>query len=320
MTAVTVVIPLYNKAETIVAAVESVRRQSFQDWSLIVVDDGSRDDGAARVEALGDPRIRVIRQVNAGVAAARNAGLAAAETEWVALLDADDHVHPDHLARLMALAQRHPQAVLCGAGFNYVNEAGEVRPSALSQAIESAPDGLCLLADFFMETHLHHIPFNSSAVMLRRDVALRVGGFQRGVVAGEDLLMWARMACAGPVAQSAQRTSYYVEPPMSAASRVSVIRRPQQPDVVGAALRELVQAHPERASLRLFVADWHRMRGVLFMELNERGAAVRELLTAVRWHAFTRKDLICLAALLLPAGLRANLLARRRAGKESTGT
>ena len=74
MTAVTVVIPLYNKAETIVAAVESVRRQSFQDWLLIVVDDGSRDDGAARVEALGDPRVRVIRQPNAGVAAARNAG------------------------------------------------------------------------------------------------------------------------------------------------------------------------------------------------------------------------------------------------------
>lgn len=318
MSRISVVIPLYNKAATILRAVASVQAQTFTDWELVVVDDGSSDDGAARVEALQDARIRCIRQANGGVAVARNAGLNAARSDWVALLDADDHWGPEHLAWLDRLRQRFPQAVLCGSGCCYVDTQGRVRDIPLSPQRVSAPDGLSLIDDYFLDAHQHHLPFNSSSVMLRRDVALAVGGFMRGVTAGEDLLMWARMACAGPVALSATRTSFYVEPPVQAGLSKAAIRRPQQPDVVGDSLRALSAAHPERPSLRLHLADWHRMRGVMLMELDERRASLAELRQAVRWSRITRKDAVCLAALLLPSALRDHLLARRRASKRET--
>ncbi len=317
MSRVSVVIPLYNKASTILAAVASVRAQTVTDWELIVVDDGSTDGGLALVEALGDPRIRCLRQANAGVAAARNTGLHAATTEYVALLDADDHWRSTHLARLQQLRERFSTAVLYSGACSYIGMAGRVYDPVLSPQRLSAADGLSIIEDYFQEAHDYHLPFQSSSVMLRRDVALAVGGFMPGVKAGEDLLMWARMACAGPVALSAERTACYVEPPVALGLSKAAIRRPQSPDVVAAAMSELVRAHPQRQSLRLHLADWHRMRAVMLMELDERGASLGEWLRAVRWHRLTRKDCVGMAFLVLPTRWRDELLARWRASKRN---
>jgi hypothetical protein len=312
---ISVVIPLYNKAETILKAVASVRAQTFSDWELVVFDDGSTDGGLVLVEALDDPRIRCVRQVNAGVAAARNAGLRLARSEWVALLDADDYWRSDHLMQLHQLRHRFPQAALCGAAYRIVNHLGEERDARLSEAFLSVLDGMACVEDFFLEVHQHGMPFFSSSLMLRKDVALACGGFPVGVIAGEDLVMWARMACAGMVALSTHRTSFYVEPSQQAALRQQIIRRPQEPDLVAVLLAALRDAHPERASLQVFCGDWHRMRAVLWMELNERRRCVRELIKAVQTHGLTLKDAQCLVALLLPSRVRADLLARVRASR-----
>lgn len=315
MNLISVVIPLYNKASTILVAVASVRSQTFTDWELVVVDDGSTDHGASLVEALNDPRIRCVRQANGGVAAARNAGLKVARGEWVALLDADDHWRPAHLARLHQLRARFPGVVLCGGACSYLGAEGQVYDPELAQLRLSATDGLSLIDDYFQEAHDHHLPFNSSSVMLRRDVALSAGGFMQGVTAGEDLLMWARMACAGPVALSAERTACYVEPPVQLGLGKAAIRRPQSPDIVAAALGDLIRAHPQRMSIRLHLADWHRMRAVMLMELGEHRASLGEWMRAMRWHQPTRKDMAGLAFLLMPTALRDGLLARWRAAK-----
>lgn len=315
MNRISVVIPLYNKASTIEAAVTSVQAQSFSNWELVVVDDGSTDDGLALVEALNDPRIRCIRQQNGGVASARNLGLRMAQHDWVALLDADDYWRSDHLMRLDQLRQRFPQAVLCGAAYRCVNHLGAERDAPLSDAFLSALDGMACVEDFFLEVHRHGMPFFTSSLMLRKDVALGCGGFPLGVIAGEDLIMWARLTCAGMVALSTERTAFYMEPSQLAAMRQAIIRRPQQPDLVAAALASLHSEHPERASLQVFRGDWHRMRAVLWLELNERRLCVKELLTAMRLHQATRKDVACLLALLLPSKVRAFLLARRRAAQ-----
>ncbi|MFT3857421.1 MAG: glycosyltransferase family 2 protein [Aquabacterium sp.] len=232
---ISVVIPLYNKADTIVRAVRSVQAQTCQDWELIVVDDGSKDEGASLVEALGDPRIRVIRQRNAGVSVARNTGIAQARHEWVALLDADDYWAEQHLARLVLLQQRFPKAAMLASTYICLDDMGQMRPIPVDARFRSAPDAMAAIPDFFADAVAQqHIAVHSSSVMVPRDLCLKVGGFPPGITAGEDQVMWARLACAGPVAVSFIPTAIYVEPAINAAERHRVVRRPALPDEVGA--------------------------------------------------------------------------------------
>jgi len=98
-----VVIPAYNRESSILAAIESVRAQEITDWEIIVVDDGSTDQTADRVESLVDDRIRLIRQKNRGGSAARNTGIDAARGQFIAFLDSDDVWLPHHLSQALPL-------------------------------------------------------------------------------------------------------------------------------------------------------------------------------------------------------------------------
>ncbi|MBV9548705.1 MAG: glycosyltransferase family 2 protein, partial [Alphaproteobacteria bacterium] len=106
-----VIIPVYNRAHVLRDAIASVQSQSCQDFEIVVVDDGSRDDPAAVVAAIGDPRIRFFRQPNAGGAAARNRGIDEARGFFIAPLDSDDIFLPDHLATMKALLDKTENTV-----------------------------------------------------------------------------------------------------------------------------------------------------------------------------------------------------------------
>ncbi len=107
MRLVSVIVPTYNRRETIQAAIASVQRQTFADWELIVVDDGSTDDTAALIEGI-DPRLVLIRQKNQGVNAARNAAMLRARGRYIAFLDSDDEWLPHHLELSMAFFRAFP--------------------------------------------------------------------------------------------------------------------------------------------------------------------------------------------------------------------
>ena len=107
MARASVIMPAYNRADTILRAVRSVLAQTYRDWELIVVDDGSTDETAALVSKL-DPRIRVIRQNNQGITGARNTGLAASTGQYIAFLDSDDEWLPHHLELCVAFLDASP--------------------------------------------------------------------------------------------------------------------------------------------------------------------------------------------------------------------
>lgn len=107
-----VVIPLYNRANRITSTIQSVLDQSYQDFEIVIVDDGSSDDPEPVITALGDSRIRLIRQPNGGANRARNHGIDEAVGTYVALLDSDDHFLPHHLAAAKAVVDVSPNTVV----------------------------------------------------------------------------------------------------------------------------------------------------------------------------------------------------------------
>ena len=111
--AVSVIIPTFNRASFVRQAIESVLQQRFQDYELIVVDDGSTDETRSVVESLG-PRVLYVYQSNRGAAAARNFGVRHARAPWIAFQDSDDLCAPDHLESLYGYVRDHPD---CGMVF-----------------------------------------------------------------------------------------------------------------------------------------------------------------------------------------------------------
>jgi len=192
-----VVIPLYNKARYVHGAVHSVLAQTLPPHEVIVVDDGSSDGSAAIVEAIADPRVRLVRQPNAGVSAARNRGIALATGDWIAFLDADDWYHPEMLAALKQAHEACPEAGLLGA------------QSRTMQNVPDDPDPWPVSDSFFevevvddlRQRWMRTAPFNSSSVAIRASLLREMGTcFIEGESHGEDLDMWFRVADRTPVA------------------------------------------------------------------------------------------------------------------------
>ena len=125
---VSVIMPAYNAAKTIRASVESIHAQTVSDWELIVVDDGSIDETAAILTKLaeGDSRIRFLKNAkNSGASYTRNRAVTLAQGEWIAFLDSDDLWKPDKLEKQLALADKHPDMVICYTASAFINDDGE---------------------------------------------------------------------------------------------------------------------------------------------------------------------------------------------------
>jgi glycosyltransferase involved in cell wall biosynthesis len=195
MPTVSIAIPLFNKAAYIVDTVKSVFLQSFADFEIIVVDDGSTDNGAATLRQFDDIRLRVVRQDNAGPAAARNFAIQLASAPFIAFLDADDIWMPDHLLHLIAMTEQFPQAAIFGNSF-IDSGTFEVRDRTV------APVVYRLIDDFFSECAFGRAPFYTSSCMVSGKRALDVGGFPIGNYCGEDIALWLKIAADAPVAVS----------------------------------------------------------------------------------------------------------------------
>lgn len=195
-----VVMPLYNKREFVGRTIASVICQSFTDWRLIVVDDGSSDGGADVVRHFDDPRISLIQQSNNGVGPARNAGIAASKAGWIAFLDADDLWNADHLAELDLLRRQFPESGLLGCAFGRFS--GALEPKLQSSA------GNRRLARYFAECARGQELLVTSSAAVRRGAVDRVGPFE-DLPGNEDVELWARLAIHWPVAVSGRQTVNY---------------------------------------------------------------------------------------------------------------
>ncbi len=187
---VSVIVCVYNKESHIARSVQSVLSQTFSNFELIVVDDGSTDGSADVVRRFNDPRLRLVCQENAGECGARNRGISEARAEWLAFLDGDDEWLPTFLERMMAAATKAPSAV-CAIFSNHGINAPKnnfVPRRAKGGVIDD-------YLDFYLRNR--NAGASSSSIVIRKDALLGAGQFPPGVTHGGDLDTWVRLAWTG---------------------------------------------------------------------------------------------------------------------------
>jgi glycosyltransferase involved in cell wall biosynthesis len=186
MLELTVVMSVYNGGPYLRPAIESILTQSIRDFKFLIVDDGSTDGSTRILEeyARRDSRIRLIRQANAGTIASLIKACGLVATPYIARMDADDISAPDRFEGQLDFLGRNREVALLGSAAEYINDAGEVLFTA--EFPTSDDDIRARLAT--------HNVFVSSAVVMRRDAALMVGGYRRAFLYAEDYDLWLRIA------------------------------------------------------------------------------------------------------------------------------
>lgn len=199
-----IIIPLYNKAPYIRKALETVCAQTYRDYEIIVVNDGSTDDSAVVAESYLQHAegicYTIISQDNAGVAAARNRGVKHASGQYMAFLDADDWWEPDYLARMAELIADYPQAGVYGCNYVYY------KPGKTRVAL-NIPTGYINYPKAYYEGSA--MPIWTGATIMPKTVLEEMGGFPLGIKLGEDFLLWAKTALHYKVAFLNEPLAYY---------------------------------------------------------------------------------------------------------------
>lgn len=292
---ISIVIPLYNKERQIANTLRTVFAQTYTDYEIVIVDDGSTDNSAEIVAAMHDERIHLIRQENAGVSVARNRGITEARGEFIALLDADDEWKPDYLATQMQLVIDYPQCDVFATNYEFRNERGEVSPTIIRRLPFTSTSGV--LSNYFEVAAVSHPPIWTSAVMARKSAFEAVGGFPVGIKSGEDLLTWARLACRYKIAWTRKALSIfnvigydYSEKPK---------REPANQDIVAAELI-LLKSKFKPKNINMYIASWYKMRCSIYTRLGRRSAAIKEALDGLHYDMCNVKLYIYILLNLLP--------------------
>ncbi len=182
-----IIIPLYNKQNFITRAVNSVLSQSYINFELIIVNDGSTDNSFDLVSSIIDHRIKIINKVNGGVSSARNLGIDNASNEWICFLDADDYWLPNHLEEILYLLKKYPEAKI------YSTLTQEKSRKGLSIAPNGFPDNF----EGYIENYFHFAKsatvFNSSSVCIYKHALITIDKFDTNLSHGEDLDVWFKL-------------------------------------------------------------------------------------------------------------------------------
>lgn len=185
---VSVIIPTFNRGWILEEAIDSVLEQEYQNFELIVVDDGSTDNTPEILNSYSS-KITVIRQANQGVSAARNKGIRHSSGQLIAFLDSDDRWLPHKLSRQVAFFESHPELSICQTEEIWIRNGVRVNPKKRHQK----PSGM------IFERSLALCLVSPSAVMLRRSLLEDVGLFDENLPACEDYDLWLRISCRYPV-------------------------------------------------------------------------------------------------------------------------
>lgn len=204
-----VVIPLYNKAAYVRKAIQSVLTQSFSDYELVIVNDGSVDESAqiAADAIKGYDHCSIIKQENQGVSVARNTGVAASHGDYLCFLDADDWWEPSFLEEMSRLIEDYPEAGIYGTNYTIVNETKRKTRIAKIGVEKGFEKGYINYCQTYAKTM--YMPLWTGAVSIPRPVFDEMQGFPKGVRLGEDFILWIHIAMKYKVAFLNKPLAFY---------------------------------------------------------------------------------------------------------------
>ncbi len=291
MPRVSVIIPVYNGAATIERVLNSVFEQTFDDFEIVVVDDGSTDETAAILERFGS-RIAIVRQPNKGFCAARNAAIAKSKGEYLALLDADDFWAPTKLEKAIAILDKSPQVVLVYTDVLNQDAAGrDLGTSPVDAATAHAPT---------MDEMLSRLwPIMPSTVVMRRAAYEQCGRFAEGF--SEDLDFWIRIREQGEFSYIPEKLTRFTVGPLYP----KVLRRDSRGELF---VRSIRDRYGDRASGVLKSYTQHKVRilrntGLAELKKGNRVAARKCLIRSLSYDRTAFKTYLRIARTLLPMSI-----------------
>lgn len=297
---ISIVIPLYNKEGQIADTLRSVFAQTYTDYEVVIINDGSTDSSVAAVERISDPRVRLIHQQNAGVSAARNRGIAEARGEYIALLDADDKWKPDYLATIARLIDKYPECDVFATNYEFHNNKGKVTPTTIKKLPFDTTDGI--LTNYFEVASCSHPPLWTSAVAARKSALESVGGFPIGIKSGEDLLTWARLACRYKIAYCREALAVFQD---SSDDRMSkpTLRLGGERFVADELIKlyDSEQSIEKKKFFKAYITRWLKSWCIILIEAEKNHYAINIAFEGLKWGGKLKHFIPIIVLTLLPA-------------------
>lgn len=279
-----VIIPVYNKQAYIKTTLESCLSQSFTNFEVIIVNDGSTDGSLGTIKQFKDERIKLFTTKNEGISKARNLAISNAVGELIAFLDADDVWMPNHLEDLYSLYKNFPEAGLFCTNYLIKSKKVTTRPVFIGLPTDENWQGI--VGDYFASSYKYRVSW-VSAVAVPNEVLIQTGNFDENIEgAGEDIDLWARIALRFPIALTNRLSAVYQLNETS-------VTKAKPGNKKFANLNKFAAHEANNLSLKRFL-DLYRVEYALHHKIDGNHKAFKEYLKAV-----DKKNLHCKSRILL---------------------
>lgn len=294
-----VVIPVYNKEKEIKNTLKSVLFQTFKDFEIILVDDGSTDNSIHSIQNIQDSRIKIISQPNQGVSAARNTGIKNATSQYIALLDADDKWEENYLEEQYKLIQKYPDCQIFATNYFYLYTSGKKVINKINHLNINGEDGI--LKDYFYIAATSQPPIWTSAVVIQKKALEQINGFPLGIKSGEDLLTWAKLAYYNKIAYSKKCLSTYIL--REELELTSIPTRFFDGDYVEKELISLLKQdsnYKYKSSLKKYIGLWFKIKSSTYFQAYKRKECWANGCKSIYYNPTDIKQYIILFLSLMP--------------------
>lgn len=279
-----IIIPLYNKETHILKTLECIFKQSYTDYEIIIVNDGSTDNSYSIVSKIKHPKVKLYNRENHGVSDTRNFAMQRAKGEYLAFLDADDIWKSNHLKTLDNLIIKYPNCGLYAT--NYMFDYGNFKVKTKFPTLPNNDDWDGIIVDYFSASMLFRIAWTSSVVIPKKTF-INLGGFNSLINHGEDVEYWSKIALNYQIAFSKKITSFYILNCRSRLSNINLNKRKMMN------FEKFKIFEKNNYTLKKF-NDIYRYKFALDLKINNDINASNEYLKEIDWNnlSFKKKILI----------------------------